>query len=265
MTYERLSFMDMHRICLAALVCLTAACGGDGVTPAPGPGPAPLVPVSDNAGLPDSLAQIYRADAVTLAARLGKSSSAKPELQAVELPVSVVESLFRALAAVHQATSLPARDSVVVRYKVHTFPEAQEILVGIQPSTPWLAPWTSGRLPTGTAGVDSLIAPYGLTVKQIFDWNIGRYLLVGTTRAINASALAARFARAPFVRNAEPNAVGGDGNNIAATPRGDGWTLDYSVGYGDCPAGCINRHTWSFAVDAAGRVTYLGSRGDPAP
>jgi hypothetical protein len=256
----------MQRIRLLTLVCLTAACGGDVVTPAPGPGPgpAPIVPVSDNAGLPDSLARIYRADAVTLAARLGKASSAKPEVQAVELPASVIESLFRALAAVHQATSLPARDSVAVLYKVHTFPEAQEILVGIQPSTPWLAPWTNGQ-PTGTPGVDSLVTPYGLVVKNVYDWNIGRYLLVGTTRAINASALAARFARAPFVRNAEPSSIGGDGNNIAATARGDGWTLDYSAGYGDCPAGCISRHIWSFAVDAAGQVTYLGSRGDPAP
>jgi hypothetical protein len=57
----------------------------------------------------------------------------------------------------------------------------------------------------------------------------------------------------------------GDGPDIRASVHGEGWRLDYSVGFGDCPAGCIYRHTWSFAVSGDGVVTFLGRSGEPPP
>ena len=56
----------------------------------------------------------------------------------------------------------------------------------------------------------------------------------------------------------------GDGNDIRAL-RGAPILLDYSVGYGDCPAGCIARRTYHFAVHADGTVEYLGASGSPPP
>jgi hypothetical protein len=39
------------------------------------------------------------------------------------------------------------------------------------------------------------------------------------------------------VRGREPRVttVGGDGADIRVNRSGDGWRLDYSIGYGDCP------------------------------
>ena len=34
---------------------------------------------------------------------------------------------------------------------------------------------------------------------------------------------------------------------------GDGFTVNITVGQGDCQAGCIERHTWSYRVDATER------------
>ena len=46
---------------------------------------------------------------------------------------------------------------------------------------------------------------------------------------------------------------------------GDGYTVTFEVGWGDCPAGCINRHSWTFAVSKDGAVTMTAEQGPPVP
>ena len=38
-----------------------------------------------------------------------------------------------------------------------------------------------------------------------------------------------------------------------------------TVGWGDCPAGCIDQHTWQFAVAPDGTVTLQSEEGDSPP
>ncbi len=38
-----------------------------------------------------------------------------------------------------------------------------------------------------------------------------------------------------------------------------------TVGWGDCQAGCIERHTWTYAVAPDGTVKLLSETGDPVP
>jgi hypothetical protein len=45
----------------------------------------------------------------------------------------------------------------------------------------------------------------------------------------------------------------------------DGWQVRIVIGWGDCPAGCINEHAWLYAVNRAGEVELLGEEGDPMP
>lgn len=44
-----------------------------------------------------------------------------------------------------------------------------------------------------------------------------------------------------------------------------GFRITFTNGWGDCPAGCINKHNWVFEVGAAGVVTPAGESGDPVP
>jgi hypothetical protein len=44
-----------------------------------------------------------------------------------------------------------------------------------------------------------------------------------------------------------------------------GYEVMFTVGWGDCPAGCIDRHRWTFAVAPDGRVGPLGEDGPPVP
>jgi hypothetical protein len=46
----------------------------------------------------------------------------------------------------------------------------------------------------------------------------------------------------------------------------DGWVVTIHVGWGDCPAGCIDRHEWTYSVSPAdGMVSLISETGSPVP
>lgn len=47
-----------------------------------------------------------------------------------------------------------------------------------------------------------------------------------------------------------------------AYTEADGFAVKVTVGAGDCQAGCIERHTWTYHVDFDGTVTLVGDEGD---
>ena len=49
------------------------------------------------------------------------------------------------------------------------------------------------------------------------------------------------------------------------TAAEDGWEVLIRIGWGDCPAGCINEHLWRYAVARDGRVELTKEEGDPLP
>ena len=61
------------------------------------------------------------------------------------------------------------------------------------------------------------------------------------------------------------NAVG-QSRFWVATPLGDGrFRIDVTIGWGDCPAGCIDRHVWSYEVFPDGRVELVSETGPEIP
>ena len=50
-----------------------------------------------------------------------------------------------------------------------------------------------------------------------------------------------------------------------ATQTADGFEVVIELGWGDCPAGCINRHRWTYKVGLDGSTTLLSETGDPVP
>ena len=49
------------------------------------------------------------------------------------------------------------------------------------------------------------------------------------------------------------------------TQTGDGWRLVYTIGWGDCLAGCIERHTFTYDVARDGTVVLVAEDGDAIP
>jgi hypothetical protein len=227
--------------------------------------PYPLILDPAEADLTETQRLVIEEDAVRLAIR-HLIEAGSPHASDVIPPAGLVASLYNALVHVHQM-SHPVRDSVVDMYRIRTFPSpaTRELMVRVDPAREWTTAWKDLNAMTGDPSIDSLVEEYDLSVRIYYEWTIGEVAVLRAARPLHVAALATRFEPIPGVIWAEPNGAIGDGNDIRARRHGDGWRLDYSVGFGDCPAGCINRHTWSFAVTAAGAVTFLGRSGPPPP
>jgi hypothetical protein len=65
------------------------------------------------------------------------------------------------------------------------------------------------------------------------------------------------------VYGAEPNYGIGDGDDIEFSPITECYT--FSRGWGDCPAGCIDRHYWDFVVIGDRTVLLVAEYGTPLP
>jgi len=82
-----------------------------------------------------------------------------------------------------------------------------------------------------------------------------------------ADAVRVALAQQDRFRGIEPqdeNLIGqADWYQVKAS--GDGWEVLIRIGWGDCPAGCINEHRWTYAVGSGGSAQLLTETGDPLP
>ena len=66
------------------------------------------------------------------------------------------------------------------------------------------------------------------------------------------------------VRPLNPEMIGGSSWYDVSDADG-GYSVDIYVGWGDCPAGCIDYHTWTFLVADDGRVALVAEDGSDVP
>jgi hypothetical protein len=88
------------------------------------------------------------------------------------------------------------------------------------------------------------------------------------TPITTANAVSAVLAQDPLFRGLtplDPDAIGRSGWYEVEPAADSGYVVRITLGWGDCPAGCINRHAWEYAVNSAGAVSLLGQSGDPLP
>lgn len=51
-----------------------------------------------------------------------------------------------------------------------------------------------------------------------------------------------------------------------ARPTADGgYEIEITVGWGDCMAGCISRHVWTYRVEPDGALELIAEQGDEVP
>jgi hypothetical protein len=67
------------------------------------------------------------------------------------------------------------------------------------------------------------------------------------------------------VRKQDPDTIGGCCFYLASARGDGGFDVSIEIGWGDCPAGCINRHHWFYTVLSDGKVTLDREDGPPIP
>ena len=81
------------------------------------------------------------------------------------------------------------------------------------------------------------------------------------------AAVAAVLAQDPMFAGIEPRDPDliGQAAWSEVTETDDGWEVVIRIGWGDCPAGCISEHTWTYAVSPTGEVNLVDEAGAPLP
>jgi hypothetical protein len=238
---------------VAAAAIVIAAC--DGAT-----APRSAQSRVDDSRVPAGLRAAYREDAARMALRDLQARGYKD----IPIPDESVQPYYDGLVAVYNATVLPARDTVVDVFDIHTFgnPPTRGVYLWALLSEPWVERLSRGEIPTGNPDVDAILARYGLSFTGAHILYEGDVLItLQSPEARNMDALAPLFRGFAGVKYSEPNVMGGDGNDIEGTVDRSRVVLAYSVGTGDCPAGCIHRRYYRFAVEPDGMVEYLGASG----
>ena len=234
--------MQRHSLAFVALA-IFAACDPYALN-----GPGSQLASGNDSLVPDSLKMLYQEDAARLALRALGAGYAQ-----VVIPADLRQTYYDALIHVYNATALPTRDSVVLLYRIHTWPspEVRRLLLQVDTTVAWVQALRAGVVPTGNATVDSLMTQYGLSrSSSMFD-----LIVLRAAEPLNVGALAAAFGGIAGVRVAEADGWIGGGDDLRAAALGDALLLTYDHGSGDCPAGCINHQTWVLRVDPDGRVT----------
>ena len=242
---------------VVAAVALIVAC--EGAT-----APRSFQSKVDDSLVPEPLRAAYHDDAARLALRELEGDG----YDGISIPPDAVQPYYNALVLVYNATALPARDTVVDVYGIHSFPypATRNLYMIVAGDQPWAQRLAQDSVPTGNAVVDQLLSDYDLSFSRAYNMSTGELLIVlRSANALNMDALAPKFLAAPGVRGAGPDHGCCDGNDIDGSIEEAHVLLDYSVGYGDCPSGCIGRRFYHFAAHADGTVEYLGASGSPPP
>lgn len=79
-----------------------------------------------------------------------------------------------------------------------------------------------------------------------------------------AALVLASDSRFTGIKPRNPDLIGGC-CFYEVTPTGDEYTVMVEIGWGDCPAGCINRHHWFYTVTNDGTVTFDKEDGPAVP
>lgn len=244
---------------LSVLTVGVLVVGCDGAT-----APRSIHLIANDSLLPPELRAAYAEDATHLALRDLHSSG----YTGIEIPAEAVQPYYAALVLVYNTTGLSARDTVVDVYGIHTTgnPPTRSLLLWLSGPQEWIQRLARSEVPTGEPSIDTLLARYALSVASANVMHDGDVLVtLGPLDPLNIAALAGLFRRIAGVRFAASNSTIGAAKEIAGSVEESRILLDYSVGYGDCPAGCINRRFYHFAVRDDGTVEYLGASGSGPP
>lgn len=128
----------------------------------------------------------------------------------------------------------------------------------MQTDQPGIINLSNGIFPTGDLDLDTLLNTYHFdSVKTYYSYPNFPWLTIFTKEEYNLIPVENEFEAIESVFIAEFSKVCiGDGNTITLIRNNSSATITFSIGSGDCPAGCIYHKYWEFKV-MNGKATFI--------
>jgi hypothetical protein len=176
-------------------------------------------------------------------------------------PIFNPQELDRVLSGIQSVYALHSAqtDSIFKVYQIHAFRlyVLNSVILQVDINAPEIKNLIGGK-PTGNVLFDNFLAKYGFTYNARLPPGADLPFINFTSNTwYNLQALLPVFKSFSFISGAQADGTVGDGNNITYQINGNVRTLNFSHGFGDCPAGCIGRSTWEYTVDENCKATFV--------
>lgn len=185
-----------------------------------------------------------------------------PDTNKIIIPQIYQDSIWKGLAAIYNAFSIEQRDSVFDIYCIHNTsqygsPLDPGIMVELDTTFEWTSNWLNGNITTGYEELDAFLAEYNYFI-QYADSNSNTVVL-NSDMPINPNPVVDSLLFFNGIKDSHLYVVTSHGDKIEYSMSGNEQFFDFTLAWGDCMAGCSNRHKWSFKVNYSNcTVEYLG-------
>ncbi len=233
----------------------------------------PIDLISQDCCIPEVLLLEYERDVKHLAL-LRMQQLNVPEKDLIDIDQLYQDSIWEALSAVFHSES-EGRDAVFDQHCIHhsswgspdPLTVSNRMNIKIDTSVTWYQNWIDENIVTNDPFIDTLIQKYEFEISSTLPI-LPEWFTVRTDQYINLDALADSLETHNSILSAERRTnVGGRGRIVYESQFGNQY-LEFWLGWGDCPSGCINWHTWLFTIGDNCEVDFTGSTGSsdiPAP
>jgi Secretion system C-terminal sorting domain len=225
-------------------------------------------PVASSCDGGSNLIAAWKNDAYQIAYQRLEAQN-NPALDGVELPTDLRDSILRAIFAVFNATSLPARDTVFEQFDIHAYAEKDlhRVQILVDTTYGWTHNWLDNQAVTGNSWIDYLVNQYDLTVENVQfapEWvlNYDAAITLQTDKFINGNFLAGLISNSSGVVFGYGLTFGGDGDHIYFDTKPGYIELTFRHGWTDCPTGCVFHRDWLFKIYPDCSVEFVSAYGD---
>jgi hypothetical protein len=196
----------------------------------------------------------YTESAYHMMMRSYLADTSLPQYHQADLSATERDRLLGLIQAVYNMNT-PERDTVFNVYNIveHPLVSLYNVTLQIDPGTQEGKNLMVGN-PTGNTAFDALLAKYGIdsfVTKLSSPGTV--WVFARTSVPHNMVQVAKELGAFSFIYNAEADGYVGDGDRIKLNPfecfaAPCPAEIDFSIGRGDCPAGCTYRRHWVFHV-----------------
>ena len=205
----------------------------------------------DNVKINSFILTNYLDDATHLYVREINHNSNYPNYNIAALDSVEINKILSAFQAIYNLKSRE-RDTVFNIYHIHALRcfSLNSIGLNVNPFALEIINLVRGTRPTGDPNLDELLNTYKFdSIKKSYDYPVFPWISIYTKKSLNLIPIINSLKQLPYVPKAENNGGCFDGNDIILTRDGIKTMIDFSIGVGDCQAGCMYRRHWIFSVE----------------
>jgi hypothetical protein len=175
-----------------------------------------------------------------------------PDTAKIIVPSIHTDSIQKAILGVFNLGTQLEADSVFSHHCIHEhYASANTIYVAVDTSFAWTQAWQNLQINTSNVALNNFINAYGFSVLY-FNLNSG---VLQTNQSLNLKAFRDSLETFAGVGYTWDDNAAGDGNRIKYNIVNGNQQLNFTLGWGDCPAGCTSFKTWKYTVAPNCQVT----------